>query len=99
MNPTNKSPRITFDTDQFQRPVHSFQSRTPKIVQWVMHHSGGVIKDEKQAQYVLLGFIAVAFVIMFIFLFSGGGSKAEFKAPPGQKIMYPENAPPRLEYI
>ena len=46
---------------------------------------------------MLIGFVAVAIIVVFIFLFSGGGNRAEFKAPPGQKIIYPENAPSRLD--
>ena len=62
-----------------------------------MKYSGGLIKDGKQASYFLIGFVMVAIVGVIIFLFSSGGNKAKFEAPPGQKIIYPENAPPRLE--
>ena len=93
----NEPPKITFEGEEFQRPIQSFQAPTPKIVKWVIQYSGGYIKDEKQAQYVLIGFVAVAIIFVFILMFGGGGNKAEFKAPPGQKIIYPENSPPRLE--
>lgn len=93
----DSSSRIKFEGEEFQRSARSFQTPTPKIVQWVIEYSGGYIKDEKQAQYALIGFVAVAIIVVFIFLFSGGGNKAKFEAPPGQKIIYPENAPPRLE--
>lgn len=96
MNQDNEPPRITFEGEEFQRPVTSFQTQTPKIVQWIVQYSGGFIKDEKQAQYALMGFM-IAAVVTSIFLFSGGGNEAKFEAPPGQKIIYPENAPPRLE--
>ena len=81
---------------QYARPYYS---GTPKIIQLVMKYSGGYIKDEKQASYVLLGFVAVAIIISLFLIFGGGGNKAEFKAPPGQKIIYPENAPPRLQKL
>ena len=92
----DSSSRIKFEGEEFQRP-RSFQTPTPKIVQWVIKYSGGYVKDEKQATYFLIGFVAVAIIFISIFVFNSGGSKAEFKAPPGQKIIYPENAPPRLE--
>ena len=97
MDQNNEPSKIVFEGEQFQWPSQSFQTQTPRIVQWVIKYSGGYIKDEKQAQYALIGFVAVAIIIVFIFLFSGGGNKAEFKAPPGQKIIYPENAPSRLD--
>jgi hypothetical protein len=62
-----------------------------------MQSSGGFIKNEKQAQYVLIGFVVIALIFVFFFVLSGGGRSAKFEAPPGQKIIYPENEPPRLE--
>ncbi|HBB56469.1 TPA: hypothetical protein DEW47_01885 [Patescibacteria group bacterium] len=91
----DSSSRVKFKGEQ--QYVRPYYSDTPKIIQLVMKYSGGYIKDEKQASYVLLGVVAVAIVIAIIFLFSGGGSKAKLEAPPGQKIIYPENAPPRLQ--
>ena len=96
MDQNNEPSRIVFEGEKFQRPSRSFQTPTPKIVKWVIKYSGGLVKDEKRATYVLMGFVAVAIIIVFIFLFSGG-SRAKFEAPPGQKIIYPENEPPRLE--
>lgn len=97
MDPNNEPPKIIFENEDFRRPVQSFQSKTPKIIDWVIEHSGGYIKDENQAGYVLVGFVILAIVMGFIFLFSSGGSKAEIKAPLGQKVIYSPNAPPRLE--
>lgn len=52
-----------------------YYPETPKIVQWVMKYFGGFIKDEKQANYVLLGFVVVAIVISLFLIFSGGSTK------------------------
>ena len=52
----------------------------PKMVQWVIKISGGSIKNEKQAQYILLGF-AILSIIVSLFLFLGGGSRSK-KIPP-----------------
>lgn len=99
MDYNNEPPKIVFEGEQFQRTTRSFETPTPKIVQWVIKYSGGLIKDERQANYILIGFVAVA-IIVSLFLFLGGGSgKAKIEAPSGQKIIYPENAPPRLEKI
>ena len=94
----NESPGITFEGEKFQRPAQSFKTATPKIVQWVIRYSGGLVKDEKQANYVLIGFVVVTILLASFLMFSGGGGGgAEIKAPPGQRIIYPENGPPRLE--
>lgn len=49
------------------------ETSTPKIIRWTMKLSGGLIKDEKQASYFVLGFVVVA-IIVSLFLFFGGGS-------------------------
>lgn len=97
MNQNNEAPRITFEGEEIQRPSALSQTQTPRIVRWVMQNSGGFIKDEKQAQYVLAGFVAIAIILVSILVFNGDGTNAKFEAPPGQEIIYPENAPPRLE--
>ncbi len=46
----DSSSRIKFEGEEFQRP-RSFQTPTPKIVQWVIKYSGGYVKDETHANY------------------------------------------------
>lgn len=79
-----------------QRAERTFFPETPKVIQWTIKHSGGLVKDTKQASYVLIGFVVVAIIISLFFIFSGG-SKIEITAPPGSKIIYPPNEPPRLQ--
>jgi|GEM_PF-901415 len=74
----DSSSRIKFEGEEFQRPSRSFQTPSPKIVQWVIKYSGGLVKDEKQASYVLIGFVVLAIVVVIIFLFSGGGEKVKY---------------------
>jgi len=50
---------------------HRFHSETPKIIQWLIKYSGGLIKNEKQAYYVLLGFVIIAVIISFYLILSG----------------------------
>ncbi len=68
----NEPQKVEFE--EFRQPSQSFQTTTPKITEWVMKHSGGMIKDAKQANYVLIGFAVVAIVIS-LFLFFGGTNK------------------------
>ena len=72
MAQNNEPPKIVFEGEEFQRPTQSFQTPTPKIVQWIIKYSGGAIKDERQANYFLIGFVVVAIIFTFILLFSGG---------------------------
>ncbi len=74
MDQNNEPPKIVFEGEEFQRPSQSFQTPTPKIVQWVIKYSGGTIKDERQANYVLIGFVVLAIIISLFLLFSGGSN-------------------------
>ena len=81
MDQNNEPPKIVFEGEEFQRTRQSFQTPTPKIVEWVIKYSGGAIKDEKQANYVLIGFVAVAIIVSFFFVF-GESVKKGPKLPP-----------------
>jgi len=45
MDQNNEPSKIVFEGEQFQRPRQSFQTPTPKIVEWVIKYSGGAITD------------------------------------------------------
>jgi hypothetical protein len=62
--------------EETRSPQCFFRPGTPKIIQWVIKYSGGLIKNEKQAVYILLGFI-VFVVIVSLFLIFGRGGKSE----------------------
>lgn len=66
-------------------------NQTPPTIQWVIKHSGGLIKDGRQASYVLLGFAAAAAVIAFYLLFGGSFGASEDKAARDQMLkIHPE---------
>jgi len=75
----NEPPKIMFEGEEFQRTRQSFQTPTPKIVKLIIKYSGGLIKDEKQANYVLIGFVTVTIVISLFLIFGGGGSVGNTK--------------------
>ena len=56
--------------EEYKAP-RSYSPGTPKMIQWVIKYSGGLVKDKKQASYVLLGFAAVAIVISLFLIFGG----------------------------
>lgn len=85
MYQNNEPPKIVFEGEEFQHSTRSFQSQTPKIVGWVIKSSGGYIKDERQANYVLIGFVVVVIVISLFLVFGGGrttGSPEDIKILP-----------------
>ena len=67
-----------------QRYARSYYPGTPKVIQWVIKYSGGLVKDEKQASYVLIGFVAVAIVIVLFLIFGGSG---EQNTPPVERYI------------
>ena len=74
-----------FDKDgRFQKekqsPEYFFRPGTPKIIRWLIKHSGGLIKNEKQAAYLLFA-ITILAILISIFLFFDILSGP--KIPPG----------------
>ena len=69
-----------------QKPPGPYISPTaPKIVRWVIKYSGGLVKNEKQASYLLLGF-AVLMIIISIFLIFSKGVGPQTLEPAGPAI-------------
>ncbi len=79
---------IKFHEHQASRSHYS--QETPKIIQWTIKYSGGLIKNKKQANYVLIGFVILA-VIVSLFLFFGGGTEISEK-----NIYNPKTAEPDI---
>lgn len=60
------------------------EPRNPKVIGWVIRYSGGLVKDETRASYVLLGLVIVIFIAALVILFSFGffgGSSLERTVP------------------
>lgn len=60
---------VKFETDSYKAVKFYDETNTPKIVQWVMKISGGAIKEQKQAEYVLFGFVIVALIVSLFLVF------------------------------
>ena len=67
--------------DEFQTPSSFEVDETPKMIKWVIKYSGGLIKDEKQANYFLLGFVVLS--LIFSLFFTSGVFKGPTKPPSG----------------
>ena len=68
--PQKKVEGITFETDKAEK-FYS-ETETPKVVKLVMKWSG--VKEQKQAEYVLLVFIVLAIAVSLFLVFGGIGS-------------------------
>ncbi|MFA6338901.1 MAG: hypothetical protein WCW87_02500 [Candidatus Paceibacterota bacterium] len=84
MDQNNKSSKVTFADDELQRSVQSFQAQSPKMIQWIIKYSGGNI-NEKQANYILIGFSILVFIISLFLLFGGNVGKKISPMTPEQK--------------
>jgi len=68
---------MTFDSDEWQDPTRFQSQQIPAIVRWTIKYSGGYVRDEKQAEYVLLGLVAFAVVLAILFFQSSRSNTQE----------------------
>lgn len=66
----------------------ALSDETPKLIQWLLLYSGGLIKDKNQALYVLWALVVAGFIISFYFLSSIGGEPPAGEDP---SILLPSN--------
>lgn len=82
---------VKSQTEQIQKaPEVSKNSEVPKMVQLVMKWFG--FKEQKQGEYVLLGFVVVVIGISLFLVFGGRGSsdtdlKQQKLYPPGSYVL------------
>jgi hypothetical protein len=53
----------------------------PKMVVLVIKYSGGAVKDQRTAEYILLALTAAMFALSFYFFFRGSGNGAPQPSP------------------
>lgn len=68
--------RVQFQ--EYHVPRSSFEEKS-KLITLVVTYSNGLIKNEKQAIYVLLGLVVVSVIISLFLVFGGSGGQ---KRPP-----------------
>lgn len=69
-------------TDNNYKAVKFYKEiAAPKMIKLVMKLSCGAIKSERQAGYVLLGFVVLAIIISLFLIFGGGKSKISSPKP------------------
>ncbi len=89
------SQNVTFEEDNVSSRRYASKNASG-LTTWVVTHSGGFIKNEKQAAIVLVLFIVLSFFIIFKLISSQAGDAATVEARPGYEVVTPQNAPPRL---
>ncbi|MDP9248942.1 MAG: hypothetical protein M3M85_00290 [bacterium] len=57
------------------KPPANQKAESPKMIILAMKHSGGLIKDERQAEYALLGFAIICIIISLLFFFPSGDAE------------------------
>lgn len=87
MNQTDKNTGIEFNEEYSGEHVYSLE--TSKIIGWVISSSGGLIKDKKQANYVLVGFVVVAVAVSLFLIFGNNLQHVEKTIDPasGKEII------------
>lgn len=77
-----------------QRLSPSFAPNSPKIIRWTIKYSGGLIKREKEAFYLVLTIITIFMIVSFYLLFgilSGPNIPKEALEEPARGYIPPEN--------
>lgn len=86
----DSSSDLKLDEEQRYAPSFDSDSGTPKMIQWVIKYSGGLVKDEKQASHALIGFVTAAIIVALFLIF--GKHKA-------QEVFTPEAEAPPTEVV
>jgi hypothetical protein len=76
--PKHQVEGVKFETDNYKAIKFYKETATPKMIKSVMKLSGGAIKDERQAEYVLLIFVVLAFTVSIFLFFRGENKPFEF---------------------
>ncbi len=90
MDQNNEPKKVVFESDEFSQYARTFQKPTPKIVQWVITYSKGRVKDEQQATYVLLGFVAIAVIVSLFLVFGANKLSLNREGVNEMKELHPE---------
>ena len=79
--------------NEVRTPKKYTEIQPPKIVQWAIKYSGGLIKNEKQASVILIG---ISILLIGVSVFWASNSKNKNKQ---QGSAQPENQVERALYV
>ena len=60
---------IRFETDSYKTVSSPYKVVVPKMINLIMKLSGGAIKEQKQAEYILAGLALLMFLTSLYFFF------------------------------
>src|ERR1035437_6159408 len=75
---------VKFETDSYKAIKYYNETETPKMIKLVMKFSGGAIKEERQAEWILFGLVIVMLAVSAYLFFWGNIKRG------GNKIITPE---------
>lgn len=78
MDQNNELHKVVFEGDEVQRPTEPTQEKIPTMVKWVFKFSKGRVKDQKQAEYILLGLSVLIIIISIILIFINKSNANDF---------------------
>ncbi|MEK7539246.1 MAG: hypothetical protein AAB595_01215 [Patescibacteria group bacterium] len=86
--PQEKTEGVKYEADNYKAVKFYKENNAPKIVRLVMKCSGGLIKEERQAEYVLFGLVIIMLAVSF-YLFLGGKNTPQ--QPSAEQLKQFEN--------
>jgi hypothetical protein len=93
INQALKEFEIKSQAEQEQKTVVNEKTpEIPKMDQLIMKWSGGAIKEQKQAEYILLGFVIVALAVSFFLFFGATRSPSSLPSPLSPLSYYQASA-------
>lgn len=84
----NTESDVEFQDSGWSAIKYHHEQSASKIIQLTMKYSGGLIKNKTQANYVILGFVVLVFIISLFSLL--GGTNKEIKSPTQDIINIPQ---------
>ena len=86
------------DAEEARKKNQDLKSpKASRMTGFVIKYSRGRVKDQIQAEYILFAFVITAFAMSLFLIFGVDDESTQFEIPSGTRIIYPPNAPPRLE--
>ena len=82
---------VEFEGDKYRSRIILGPPQTPKVIDWVMRGSGGLIQSERQAGYVLMAIVCGMVLLAVIFLFIAFAGP---RRPAGERIYANPLTPP-----
>jgi hypothetical protein len=79
---------VHFEEDKWRESLPSFEDEGPWIARFLVKSSGGAIKDQRTAEYVLFGLVVVIIVISVLLFIVGSSNNRprSGEVPVGQIV-------------